>query len=440
MKSEIRKALEVSGTGQYLVPEDVEPLIRYNLQKLSPLTAMVPVITADGHIHEVVRRTAHNAGARFEGESTAPSYSESTFERRTVTMKILRTAGQVSDFQQSAARSFADSLAEEVESALQGLKNLFEYSTVWGAGNDIFTGDAYQYSGVYPWLLNDGSLVNIVDADGTITLEDLDAALDATKEAYGEFRNDPYVFLASGGMISKISGLQSKINRDVQMVEFEGGFRMATYREIPIVNSGYLKPLATTTSPAVTAAAGGDGTGNLTDDEYFYQVASITINGEQIAGTEDSVTLSGGGSDQNVDLSWTADSTALLYAIYRGLTTGTDNLELIDIIAAKTYDSTGAVDGSVEAYDDTTALTPTYSSVHPMAAAEETLFLVNLSTRNGLARPILNPTLGDPVNELVRFAPIPVSSDSYAFRLKSYHAVQVPWGQSCAVIRRAKPS
>jgi len=438
MMSELKKALVVSTTGTTLVAEDVEPLIRYNLQKMSPLTAMVPVHTADGHIHEVPRRTAHNSGARFEGEMTAPSYSQSTYDRRIVTMKILRTAGAVSDFQQSASKTFVDALAEEIISATQGIKNLFEYSTIWGAGDDIFTGDAYQYSGVYPWLLNDGNADNVFDVDGVIALTDLDYMLDNTQAGYNEFLDDPYVFLASQTMISKISGLQTRINREVQMVDFEGGFRMATYRGIPLVPSGYVKPLASTTSPAVTVAADGTTTGHLTDDEYFYQIASITINGEQIAGTVDSATLSGSGSTQNMDLTWTGDATAMLYAIYRGLTTGPDNLELIDIIAAKTYDGDGAVTGNVEAYDDMTALLATHTTVKPMAAAEETIFLANLSKRHGLSRPILNPTLGEAMDMLVKFAPIPVATDSYAFRLKSYHAVQVPWGQSCAVARRAK--
>ena len=69
--SELKKALTASSaSGTALIPEDLEPMIRANLLELSPLTSMVPLVKADGNIHRVVRRTAHNTGAWFEGESS----------------------------------------------------------------------------------------------------------------------------------------------------------------------------------------------------------------------------------------------------------------------------------------------------------------------------------------------------------------------------------
>ncbi len=305
-----------------------------------------------------------------------------------------------------------------------------------------FTGDAYQYSGAYPWFLKDaGTGAGLVDASGlTVTLLMLDTMLDNTKHLYANLRNDPYVFLMSPGMISKVSGLETRIQRDVQTIEYEGGFVFATYKGVPLVPSGFVKPASTSTSPADLAAAqGGDSSGDLTDDTYYYAIASITKYGEQLAGAEANVTTNAGGAVQNVDLTWTADSNAMLYAIYRGLTTGFDNLELIDIIPALTYAS-GVATGTVETYDDITDITATYTNVFPMTTPEETIFLLNLSTENGLSRPVLSPTLGDPIADLINYIPIPVSDDTHAFRLKSYHALQMPWGASCAMTRRVKPS
>ena len=70
--TELRKALATTGSGQYLVPEDLEPAIRDYLWYLSPLTERIQAVRADGHLHKVSRRTAVNRGW-FEGESTDPS-------------------------------------------------------------------------------------------------------------------------------------------------------------------------------------------------------------------------------------------------------------------------------------------------------------------------------------------------------------------------------
>jgi hypothetical protein len=440
-KSQLKKALTASSaSGTALIPEDLEPLIRANLLELSPLTSMIPVIRADGNIHRVVRRTAHNSNAWFEGEMTDASYSQSTYARRSVEMKILRTHGQASDFQVSAARSFTDVMADEIESATEGLADLFEYSTLWGVSDDVgFTGDAYQYTGLYGWLLNDAAATNVIDSDAVITLTNLDNMLDITMNKYRNVRDMQWVFIMSPQMNSKVTGLQTLIRRAVPTITFEGGFEMETYRGVPILKSGFVRPASTTTSPAVTAAVAGTGGGfALGDGLYRYKIASVTLYGEQLAGTADSDTVTTATHD-TVDLTWTADANAKLYAIYRtlaGEADDDDNYDLIDVIAAKTYNSDGSVNTDVDSYSDT-GLTGK-SEVHPLESGEEVIFLAAIGQRQGMARPVLTPELGEPMDALVNYVPLVETTDSMQFRLKSYHAVQVPWGSLQGVIRRAK--
>jgi len=441
-KSALKKAL-TAATGSALIPEDLEDLIRANLLLMSPLARMVPVVMADGNVHTVVRRTAHNSGAWFEGEMTSPSYSQSTYARRAVEVKILRTHGQVSDFMVSASRSFTDVLVDEIDSATEGLAELFEFSTLWGMSDDLstraFTGDAYQYTGAYGWILEDGASSSVIDVDAVVTLTNLDNALDATVNKYRNLGDMQYVWLMSSAMRSKVGGLQTLIRREVPRLEFEGGFVMDTYRGVPILDSGFVSPAGTTTSPAVTAAVAGTGGGfALGDGLYRYKIASITMYGEQVAGTADSDTVTTATHD-TVDLSWTADSNAKLYAIYRteaGDADADDNYDLIDVIAAKTYNSDGSVNTNVASYSDT-GLTGV-NSVHPLASGNETIFLVGLGQRQGVSRPVLNPTLGEPMDALVRYVPQKETTDSYQFSLKSYQTLQVPWGNVHAVVRRAK--
>lgn len=444
-KSALNKALTASSaSGTALIPEDLEPLIRANLLELSPLARMVPTINADGNIHRVVRRTA-NIGGWFEGEMTPAAYSQSTYGRRSVEMKILRTHGQASDFMVSASRSFTDVLVDEIDSATEGMADLFEFATLWGMSDDLstraFTGDGYQYTGVYGWVLEDAYDSTVLDVDGTIALSDLDNALDVTVNKYRNIRDMQYMFLMSPQMRSKVGGLQTLIRREVPQLEFEGGFVMDTYRGVPIMDSGFVRAAGTTTSPAVTAAVAGTGGGfALGDGLYRYKIASITMYGEQVAGTADSDTVTTATHD-TVDLTWTADATAKLYAVYRTEAGDADadaNYDLIDIIAAKTYNADGSVNTNVASYSDT-GLTG-LSTVHPMAASDETIFLIGLGQQQGVSRPVLNPELGEPMDALLKYVPLVETTDSHQFRLKTYHALQVPWGQLHAVLRRATAS
>ena len=442
--TELSKALATTGSGQYLVPEDLEPAIRDYLWYLSPLTERIQLVRADGHLHKVARRTAVNRGW-FEGESTVPNYSQGTYDQRQVEVKIIRTSGKVTDFMQSASRTFVDAVAEEIESAVMALADVFEYSAMYGISDDLttydLTGDAYQYTGLYGWLIEDALTNNVRDANSnavagaTVTLTMLDQMYATTIGKYRNFMRDPYIWLMSQDMNDKVSGLQTRVTRESPSLEFEGGFVMQLYKNIPILPSQFCAP-GSSASPAGLAATEAAG-GSLADDQYFYRVAAITLYGEQAAAAEVNATTSA--TDNTVTLSWTAATGAKEYAIYKGTTTGDDNLELLDIIAATTYTVTGSIDTDVTTYDDDGTITST-AAIQPLDLAEETVWLVNLGKTYGISRPVLIPSLGTPVDNLVRYAEIPVATDEHAFRLKAYSTIQVPRGESSCVLRRAKAS
>ena len=442
--TELRKALATTGSGQYLVPEDLEPAIRDYLWYLSPLTERIQLVRADGHLHKVPRRTAVNRGW-FEGESTAPTYSQGTYDQRQVEVKIMRTSGKVTDFMQSASRTFVDAVAAEIDSSVKALADVLEYSSMYGITDDLstynFTGDAYQYTGLYGWIIEDALTNNVRDANSnaaagaTMTLTMLDKMYAQTVGKYRNFMRDPYIWLMSQDMSDKASGLQARVTRQSPSMTFEGGFVMQTYKNIPILPSQFCAP-GTTASPTTPAATIGAG-GALGAATYYYRIAAITLYGEQVACAEVSAISDGAPGNATATLTWTANANAKLYAIYRGTASGDNNLGLLDIIAAKTYDATGAVTANVATYVDANAITTT-AAIQPLDLTEETVWLVNLGKEYGISRPVLIPTLGTPVDNLLRYAEIPVATDEYAYRIKGFHCVQVPRGESSCVLRRAK--
>lgn len=305
-------------------------------------------------------------------------------------------------------------------------------------GNDV---DSYQFSGIDTFVTEEAASTNIFDVNGVITLSDLDDMLDAA-EGFREVQRDPKVFLMSRKMISKVSGLQTKIQRQVPTIEYEGGFRMVTYNGVPIVPTDFVRPASTTTSPSDLSATATTG-GTLSTGTYYYNIASVTLYGEQIAGGEVSVTVTG--SNNAVSLSWTADSNAKLYKIYRGTSSGASNLNLIKVIAAKTYDSNGNVSGNVTSFTDT-GYSAT-SGVHPLSSGEECIFLVNLNETRGAALVHLLGEMGEAVGQgdidaavkrLIRYIPLATTKSAYEFILETFIALQVPWAKLHAIARRAK--
>lgn len=435
---ELKKALltSASGSGEALVPEDLETMLVEYLGREFPLWTFIEKGQADAKTHEYTRRTTLPT-AKFEGELTAQNATSSVYDRVTVQLKVLRTWGGVSGFSQTVSQKFINALSSELVGSVEAMANLIEFSLLYG--NDV---DTYQYNGVDTFIAEDttaqkeiASGGSVLNADAVVTLTHLDSMLDAVTQWRGTL-NDPLMWIMSPQMISKISGLETKLNRDAPIIEYPGGFRMNSYRGVPIYRSSIVKPNATTTSPTVTATKAAGGT--LAADEYFYAISSVTAEGEQLMGAIDSETTET--TNLKVGLAWTADANALLYKIWRGTTTGADDMHLIATIAAKTYDSTGAVSGTVAAYvdDGTVAAGAGIASLEPLTTGEEQIFLLNLNPDRGLKVIGMLDALGSPIDTFLSYVPLATRSSAFEYLLESFQALQLPYPKLCAVGRRLK--
>lgn len=383
-------------------------------------------------MHEVNLRSAVPQ-AWAEGELATPTHVASTYARKSVQLKIFRIAGGVSHFAQSSTAQWIDLMESEVQAAVESLADLLEFMVVWGDAD----ADAYQTSGLDNIVAGD-SASTVVDVDGTVTLATLDNMIDSV-ENYRGVNRDPKVFLASNQMISKISGLETRIGMDLRPVDYPGGLRMATYRNIPLLPASYVRPASTTSSPALSGSAVAGG--SLTAGTYRYKIASVTMSGEQIASAGVSVTTAT--TNLTARLTWTADADAKLYKIYRtgdGEADDDDNYDLIKVIAAKTYDSAGTVTGTVATFDDDGTYTAK-TRFHPLAANEETIWLVDLNPIRGLSWVYLPNRAGTGVDGdgFVRFMPLARTKSSEDYLIEVFSAVQVPQPQVMAVARRVSP-
>lgn len=432
--SELKKALLTSTTGAALIPYDLDPVLHEELLKLQPLAMIMNVAQANGKTHEYSVRSSHPY-AWFEGESTPANPQSSAYSRKSVALKIQRIWGSVTGFQQVVSEEFIDSLSTELEGSLEGMANIMEYGALWGAADDVgFTGDAYQYSGIISRLLAYAP-TNVVDAGGNkITLDDLDLAV-AKAAGFRGVRSDQKLWLMGLRMRQVVDGLQTKVQIPLtSTILADGKIEMAAYSGIGIYESDFIAPADTSTSPTDLAAVEDDGNGALAADQYFYNISSVTVFGEQVAGTEANVTVAGG-SDA-IDLSWTADSAAVLYFIWRGLTTGNANLQLLDIIPALTYDANGTVNGAVETYKDTGARTPV--EIKPLSTGEQNILLINVDGRRGAEFLGKVDDNGRPVDRLFRYVPLAQVKDTYDYMLKGYMSLKLVHPNLVAMVRHAK--
>lgn len=432
--SELKKALSTTGDGVALLPYDLEPFLTEELLKLQPLTQLLDVEQANGKTHEFTVRSSHPNGW-FEGEATPANNKNSAYQRKSVQMKIQRIWGSVTGFAQAMDEAFVDAFAAELEGSLEGMANVMEYGVLWGASNDLagLTGDAYQFSGIIPMLAKNAPN-NFISAGGAkVSLDYLDQAIAAVSK-YRGVGADPKMWFMGVRMKQVVDGLQTRVQIPLTSVELaDGKISMGAYSGAPIYETDFVVPEDATTSPTVTAtkAAGGA----LADATYTYKIASITLYGEQVAGTA-SAGITTETTNNSVDLTWTADANAKSYMIFRK--TGAGEYGLLDVIPALTYDGNGTVNGVVETYSDEGAKTP-IAKVIPLATGEQNIVLVNRNPRRGIALLGKIDDMGRPLDRLVSFIELARTKDSYDFFLKNYSSLKmVHPNVAAAVIRNVK--
>lgn len=418
-------ALALSTTeGGALSPESLEPKLVDLVRKLSPLVAMVSVIQANGKSHDF-NENSDIPVAYFEGEKATTPTSQGTYTRRSTPLKIIRSRGGATGFQQAASKKFIDSYTKELTSAAKAMAWKMEYGIMWGNA----AADQYQYTG-----MDKSIITNRWDRNAIVTLRHLDYMIDPILSE-GITDRSKLAFVMSPQMHSKISVLQTEARINVPRVTFPGGLEMETYRLIPIIDSSFIRP--TSQMGALTLVNGGGGA--LTPaTTYRYKVAAITQYGEQWASAESSTLL--GGGDSSVTISWTPVAGALLYKIYRTVSNGGANTEtLLVTIAALTYDGTGTVTGTVASYADLLgdAVLGTDTPLD-YTNQDESIMLLNFSQDDSVELASLINENGDRVTNLVQMLPLARTKDLEEFLLLSYQALIVKGQKYNAMSRRLR--
>jgi hypothetical protein len=391
----------------------------------SPLLSITPILPVTGLSYEyaVVISTP---SAFFEGEAAQTISSRSEFERRTVTMKIIRAKAGVTGIAQAVASGQLglDLLKSEMLRAARAIRFLIEWCIFYGKAS----ADIYQFDGI-PSLVE-----NVLHVKGPVELGVLDEALDISTPTGTE--GDPRRFLVSHRMLSAISGKLVRVQRVITDAEVESAIRVQTHRGVPFLPHNLMGPSAK--SPVVRVSDSSEAGKLVPEATYKWRISGITKSGEQIA--SDVTTHKLGVGITSAKLSWSetkiGKEDVYLWKIWRSPAGGTEE-KLVTTISAWTYKE-GRRDMPVTEYIDKAA-DGELKAEYPLLDGEEQIYLVNFSRENGMALCVLTPAFSEgKLENFVNVQTLAKVKDAQEFLLSVYCALIIKMPKTFVRIRNVK--
>jgi HK97 family phage major capsid protein len=232
--AEIERALNTlsASTGNYLIPEVVDPVIRDYVAKATPLLQVVTRVPWPTQTYWIRKRTALPTASWAADGGSLPAASNSTYTRVAKTVTFLYTRGEVTGPLIAAAGGVVNALQEEIRVSSQAIAEKLTTDLMVGTGaSDSITGFIPQVNTSVP-----GDEGGTTDASAAaLTLAMIDKAIDDTQ---GECD----VIITSRAVRRKINSLLQAQQRFVDRVEVGAGFRVLTYDGVPILTDLHWEP------------------------------------------------------------------------------------------------------------------------------------------------------------------------------------------------------
>lgn len=447
----VTKALSSAATsGGVLSPEQFEQIVSDHVVQLVPEIAMLDTKSIAGKSHRFPRKIANPAVGGAQGETGATRVTQSQTRDTTVDLKIYRRKGSVTNFIQDATRENLDAAAYEMDNHL--LAQSYDIRNSLYHGNKA--ANVYEFDGWETFISTNRRSEKVGQA--LSSLKYIDDMLDANVRRGGQNHNK---FISmSPELLSTASRLETSVRKNTNigggfdMIVLEGGWRLASYRGCPIIQTTALRPVERLRSAITATAVTGAG---IADGTYYVNVSPVTINGEQIGGIEKTVTL--GTGDNKIDVYLDAahtdkDSVVNTYAYHVFLGSSTGDLPLVAIVPAISYDGNGAITGNDGLVGSSNKITldsltaraevPAHQQAdRPFPTTDLTILdnnivagnpleqmaLIDMDPIQGLGKVPYTNTNGSKFKGLVTTEALARDDDFFNFMVKSYLAVADSW-------------
>jgi hypothetical protein len=441
----LQKALTTGAiSGGPLVAENLETVITNQLIRLVPELSLPEYKYDPQTVHSYNTITALPVAGSAMGEgSQTPTY-QSAMARQTAALMVMKRKGSVTGYLRAAAKKNYDAVEVEIENHLQSFGFDFASYLLYGSHG----ADQYAFNGLDTYIATN----RIQCAVGGVVPTNfsyLDALIDASNRRKAQQHRR--AFIMSPEILTKFNQMYTSVrdNRDasrgIDAVEIDGGWRIQTYRHIPILESSQTRPQGQMTAVVATHSGGG---GTIPNATRYFQVAPVTWDGEQIASPETSDTTS---SSDVQTLTFNTYPNALFYKIYESETTGIETLK--KIVSAFTYNGNGTIlTGAVPGVPFTvtwTGVNPTTRDVLSTTTAQatdtpfnytasippETIFLWDLDPYQGMGKVAYTNEDGNRLDGLATIIPLAKTDDTDDFLVKAYATLVGTFEPTCGMIR-----
>jgi len=254
--TDIKKTLDSATAGSTLKQELVDKVLQDLIERNNPLRMNLPRKPGSGTEWIIIQRSADPTVAMVN-DTEEPAASNSTYARTTFPFKTLLSRGGVTRFLEATGKSYIDVEAEEIQGALETVRDKEEYFLIYG---DLDT-EAKEYDGLEQ-LIPAGQQVSMGTNGGTLTLAKMDEAIDL---CYG----DPDMLIMTKRTRRDVNALLQSQQRFVDKVEVKGGFKLLSYMNIPIYWNKQL-------SDAETQGTAGNATSIFIIDTTKFWVGVLT--------------------------------------------------------------------------------------------------------------------------------------------------------------------
>jgi len=222
---QLKKALDMANSGSTLQQPVIDKVLQELIEINNPLRVNLPRKPGSGSAWVLNQRVSRGAGSNFVNDTDEPNETQGQYVQKSFPYKTILDRRKVTRKLQAVGKSLLDIEAEEIENALQNVRDSEENALI----NGDSSANPKQFDGLRKLIPT--SQILTAGANGApLTLELLDAAIDLN-------RGNPNMLIMSKKANRKLNALLQAQQRFVDTTELKGGFRVQVYNGIPIFRS-----------------------------------------------------------------------------------------------------------------------------------------------------------------------------------------------------------
>jgi hypothetical protein len=250
---QLKKALNMANAGTQLQQPLVDRVLQELIEVNNPLRQNFPRKPGSGSEWILNQRTSRGAGGSFVDDTDEPVETQASYAQKKFAYKTVIQRGKVTRKLVAVGKSLLDIEAEEVENALQAVRDAEEDALI----NGDSTVNPKQFNGLRK--LTPAGQVAVAGANGApLSLDLMDQVIDLN-------RGNPDMLIMSKKANRKLNALLQAQQRFVDTMEVKGGFRVQVYNGIPIFRSIFISEAQT------------QGTSNVCTDIFVVDTSAAWI-------------------------------------------------------------------------------------------------------------------------------------------------------------------